>query len=114
MDNLNSSRYEPRRVVTDVADEPIVTLPRQFQLHQNYPNPFNPTTAVSFETSSRLQVRLDVFNILGQTVASLVDQELPAGSHTVEFDGTPFASGVYFYRLKAGDYESTRKMVLLK
>jgi len=114
MDNLNSSEFHETGVITDVPEEPAAVLPRQFRLHQNYPNPFNPNTALSFELPSRLQVRLEVFNVLGQQVAVLVDQELPGGSHTVEFDGSPYASGVYFYRLAAGSFEATRKMVLVK
>jgi hypothetical protein len=114
MDNLNSSVFRETGVITDVTEEPTAVLPRQFRLHQNYPNPFNPNTTLSFELPSRLPVRLEVLNILGQQVAVLVDQELPAGSHTVEFDGSPYASGVYFYRLVAGSFEASRKMVLVK
>ena len=113
-DNLNSSTFNPRRTVTDVSEPATAGLPRRFSLEQNYPNPFNPSTVISFETSSRQQVELDVFNVLGQTVMNLIDQQLPAGRHTIEFDGTMLASGVYFYRLRAGNSEATRKMVLIK
>jgi len=113
IDNLNSSVLNPDRIVTAVTDGPSA-IPGRFQLRQNYPNPFNPTTAISFETPSRQPVELDVFNILGQKVTSLVNQELPPGRHTVVFDGSGLASGVYLYRLKAGSNEETHKMVLLK
>ena len=113
MDNLNSSVLDPDHIVTAVTDGPSA-LPGRFQLRQNYPNPFNPTTAISFETPLRQPVELDVFNVLGQKVTSLVNQELPAGRHTVVFDGSGLASGVYLYRLKAGSNKETRKMVLLK
>jgi hypothetical protein len=115
MDNLNSSILPPERVVTGVTDgDQNGAVPRTYRLHQNYPNPFNPQTRITFETPSRARVKLEVFNVLGQRVAILVDQELPGGSHTVAFDGDNLASGVYLYRLKTDRYESTRKMVLLK
>ncbi len=112
-DNLNSSVVHPNRTVTDVEAEQV-HLPRSFALDQNYPNPFNPSTAISFATSSRELVTLEVFNVLGQRVSTLVDQVLPAGRHTIEFNGSPFASGVYLYRLRTDGETLTRKMVLLK
>jgi hypothetical protein len=96
-----------------------ITMPLQYVLYQNYPNPFNPTTHIKFSLPKAGAVQLDIFNILGQRVLSLVDRELPAGHHTVSWDGTDsnsnqVASGVYFYRLKTDTYEQTRKMQLLK
>jgi hypothetical protein len=114
MDNLNSGIYRAGGNPTDTPDDEPTGLPRQFSLHQNYPNPFNPSTAITFELPVKTATRVEVFNVLGQTVATLVDQVLPAGSHTIEFDGSEYASGVYFYRLQAGGQESTRKMVLVK
>jgi hypothetical protein len=113
-DNLNSGVAPPGQVVTDADESTPAGLPRAFRLHQNYPNPFNPRTAISFEIGRRQPVKLEVFNVLGQRVATPVDQELPPGSHTVEFSAEDLASGVYLYRLTAGDNQSTRKMVLLK
>ncbi len=114
MDNLNSGVYSKTSETTDAPEDILNTLPREFRLYQNYPNPFNPSTAITFELPVRTQTRLEVFNVLGQKVSTLVDQILPAGSQTVEFDGSQLASGVYFYRLQAGGMESTRKMVLVK
>lgn len=114
MDNQNSSIYHGSGTVTDVPTGPTETLPRRFQLHQNYPNPFNPTTAISFELPVAENTRLEVFNVLGQRVAVLTDQWLPAGSHTIGFDGSNLASGVYLYRLKTDTHEDTRKMVMVK
>jgi hypothetical protein len=113
VDNLNSGVVDPDRIVTDVDDAPV-QLPGRFALEQNYPNPFNPTTAISFATPSRQRVTLEIFNVLGQRVTTLVDQVLPAGHHTVGFDGSRYASGVYLYRLRADAETLTRKMVLLK
>gem|GEM_PF-5153027 len=112
-DNLNSSTWHDRGVTTAVNETPT-SIPERFDLSQNYPNPFNPSTLISFHLPVRAQIRLDVFNVLGQKVVTLVDRELPAGSHEIRFDGSPYASGVYFYRLKTADYERTRKMVLIK
>jgi hypothetical protein len=95
------------------------SLPTQYALAQNYPNPFNPTTTISFALPRASQVRLEVFNMLGQKVTTLMDQFCVAGIYTVNWEGTSdsresVASGVYFYRLKADDYIKTRQMVLLK
>jgi len=114
VDNLNSNTYAGPVVPTDVEDESSEVLPRSFFLNQNFPNPFNPRTVISFDVPTRSQVRLDVFNILGQHVTTLVDETLPAGTYSEDFEGSQYASGVYLYRLKAGDFEETRKMVLLK
>ncbi len=89
-------------------------------LAQNYPNPFNPQTTIAFSLAARTRVRVDVFDVSGALVRTLVDETREAGSHSdVRWDGTdaarqPVASGVYFYRLRAGDFSQTRKMVLLK
>ena len=89
-------------------------LPTRFELSQNYPNPFNPVTRIDFALPQTSRVSLTLYNILGQTVDVLVDGELPAGYHTVEWNAGHYASGVYLYRLKAGDFLETRKMLLLK
>ena len=85
----------------------------EFRLFQNYPNPFNPTTTIRYTLSRRSQVRLTIANILGQQVALLVDAVVEAGNHEVRLDGSNLASGVYFYRLKAGSFVGLRKMLLI-
>jgi hypothetical protein len=94
-------------------------VPTRYSLAQNYPNPFNPVTTIKYSLPERSRVILDVFNILGQKVLSLVDREEPAGTYTVTWDGSDaagnsVATGVYLYRLRAGDYVETKKMLLLK
>lgn len=89
-------------------------MPTRFSLGQNYPNPYNPTTTINFDVPKASHVTLSVFNVLGQEVANLVDMEMEAGSHQVEFDGSGIASGVYFYRIAAENFSQTRKMVLVK
>jgi hypothetical protein len=89
-------------------------LPKTYALNQNYPNPFNPTTEISFDLPKSSHVELNVFNVLGQNVKTLVDQNMAAGSHTLTWDASGVASGVYFYRIKAEDFTATKKMMVLK
>ena len=86
----------------------------QFGLEQNYPNPFNPTTTIRYTLPNRAHVLLTVFNTLGQSVATLVKETQDPGYHDVRFDGGGLASGVYFYRLRAGDFVQTKRLVILK
>jgi hypothetical protein len=90
-------------------------MPATFTLHQSYPNPFNPTTAIRFDLPEPADVTLKVFNAVGQEVATLAQGRHEAGVHRFDFNGTGFASGVYFYRLNSpSGMIETRKMVLLK
>ena len=89
-----------------------------FQLYQNYPNPFNPSTNIQFNLNSRLFVQLKVYDVLGNEIITLVDEEKPAGNYKIEFNTTTLnnqiSSGIYFYQLNAGNYFYSRKMVLMK
>lgn len=89
-------------------------LPAQFEVRQNYPNPFNPSTRISYVLPARTEVRVSVFNILGQEVAALVNEVQEEGVHSVDFAGTSLSSGVYLYRVSAGEDVQTRRMLLLK
>lgn len=98
---------------TDVeTDAP--SLPNDFALHQNYPNPFNPTTIISYSLPSSQHVTLKVYNVLGAEVATLVNGEVGAGKHEVNFDASKFQSGIYFYRLQTGAHIEVRKMQFVK
>ncbi len=108
-----SRGYLSGSIATDVDDDPS-TLPRQFALNQNYPNPFNPSTVISFDLPHRAEVTLSVFNLLGQEVARLIDGEVPAGEQSVSWNADNNSAGIYFYRLNAGEFSETKKMVLLK
>ena len=90
------------------------TNPLRYNLSQNYPNPFNPSTRIEFTLAKESSVDLKVFNILGQEVATLVHGNLTSGSHAVTFDAKNLASGMYIYRITAGDYTSVKRMMLLK
>ena len=98
----------------DADDDNPDNLPTEFQLDQNYPNPFNPTTAFSFTLPTAAHVALSVFNVSGQKVATITDQDYKAGVHNVTWDAAQFASGVYFYKIDAGLFSDVKKMVLLK
>jgi len=89
-------------------------LPENFVLHQNRPNPFNPITEISFSLPTASDVVVNIFNINGQKVASVTDDHFEAGTHIVEWNGTSYASGVYLYKITAGDFTDTKKMMLLK
>jgi len=95
-------------------NEKSYNFPNQFELSQNYPNPFNPVTSIRYSLPEASEVSLSIYNLKGELAAVLVKRYLPAGNHTVTWDGSNFASGIYFYRLQAGDFVQTRKMVLLK
>jgi hypothetical protein len=88
--------------------------PGMFALEQNYPNPFNPTTTINFSLAKASNVKLTVYNILGQQIRTVVDTRMNAGQQSIVFDASKLASGVYFYRLEAGDFSAVKKMLLLK
>ena len=113
----------PRSITFDagyalgVNDEP--GIPDVFALHQNYPNPFNPVTTIRFDVPEESRVRMDIYNVLGQRVATLVNSTLQPGFHTIRWNGTndfgkPLASGMYIYQIKAKGFVDVKKLVLMK
>ena len=92
----------------------VAGLPTTFSLSQNFPNPFNPTTTIRYAVARRGHVVLALYNTLGQLVATLVNEDLSAGTYDARFDGRSFASGVYFYRIQAGAFVQTKSLILLK
>jgi PKD repeat protein len=97
--------------IKQIGDAGIV---KDYKLGQNYPNPFNPSTSIRYSIPEEGMVNLSVYNILGQKVASLVNQYLHAGNYEVNFDASGFVSGIYFYRLDAGNFSAVKKMILMK
>jgi len=89
-------------------------LPVSYELYQNYPNPFNPNTLIKFSIAKEAQVNLIVFNILGEKVQELKNEIMKPGHYEVEFNALSLASGIYLYKIYAGDFVQTKKMVLLK
>jgi 5-hydroxyisourate hydrolase-like protein (transthyretin family) len=103
--------------LTAVTEENDPVLPDRIVLTQNYPNPFNPITSINFQipmTTSQSHVTLKIFNMLGQEVATLVDEWQDPGSYTVSWDASDMPSGMYFYTFRAGTFTDTRPMVLMK
>lgn len=110
----NAGLYRTADAVDTNIGHPGLELPIAVQLHQNYPNPFNPATTIAYALPHTAEVRLDVFNMMGQRVATLVDHQQIAGWHSIVFDASRLSSGVYVYRLQVGNMVQTRKMVLVK
>ena len=118
----NSGKYFYRLKQVDVdgqfeySPEIEVTFgaPAKFELSQNYPNPFNPTTNIRFTLPEAGNVKLAVYNLLGQKIADLVNQNMEAGFHNITFDGSNLTSGIYIYRLEAGNNVMIRKMQLVR
>ena len=109
--SMFSQETTVQRLLTDV---PSSQVPVQFGLSQNFPNPFNPKTSITFSVPRETGVKIEVFNLLGERVTTLVDERKTAGLYTTSFDASSLASGVYLYRMVAGDFACTRKLVVLK
>ena|GEM_PF-4279572 len=101
-------------IITDVPGEENSFSPSQFTLNQNYPNPFNPNTVISFQLPVTSNVSLKVYDLLGNEVAVLISEEKAGGIYELNFDGSGLTSGVYFYKLVAGNFSATKKMILLR
>lgn len=108
------TRFDFSRSLVSTQDDDAATTPQGFTLEQNYPNPFNPATVIEFQLPHNSTVELSVYNMIGQRVATLVNEQLQSGRHEVVFDASGLSSGIYFYRLNAGSTQLTRKMTLVK
>jgi hypothetical protein len=102
--------YSPQTAIGDENSD----LPYNFNLSQNYPNPFNPSTKISFSIPFKSTVQLEIFDITGRKVTTLLNNELSAGRHSIDFNAADLTSGIYFYKLKAGKFTAARKMYLVK
>lgn len=100
--------------ISSVDVKQITEIISEFRLEQNYPNPFNPTTSIQFTVNDQQFVSLKIFDVLGNEVAKLINEEKPAGSYEVEFQANELTSGIYFYQLLAGSFTETKKMILVK
>ena len=101
------------QVIVGVEEE-FNEIPKEYLLSQNYPNPFNPSTTIRYSIAEPGKVKLTLYNLLGEAVATLVNEEKLTGDYSIEINAANLPSGVYFYRIKAGDYTSVKKMILLK
>lgn len=114
-DTTKLSDFELNIAVTvTVTNVATGLLPNSYSLSQNYPNPFNASTIINYTLPEPVWVTLEVYNILGQRVTTLVDEYKFAGEHSVHWDANFVASGFYFYRIRAGNFQKSRKMVLVK
>ncbi|MCH8568767.1 MAG: S8 family peptidase [Balneolales bacterium] len=111
---FSDNRFTINITLSPTSTVPETDLPTAVSLDQNYPNPFNPITQITYALPEATEVQLEVYNLMGQRVAILVNESQSAGHHTVQFDGQSLASGVYLYRLQAGNTVISRKMTLLK
>ena len=101
-------------IINDLSVNIDLNFPEEYSLTQNYPNPFNPTTAISYQLSVDSNVELSVFDMNGRKIVTLINDYQSVGYYTVNWDASGYSSGIYFYRLKAGDYVETKKMVFMK
>jgi len=110
---FGGSQFVKNNLVTGIGQFENSSLPERYLLSQNYPNPFNPSTTIRFDLPKPTNVTLRIFNTLGQEVAVLVNQEKAAGYHQVRWEAF-LPSGIYFYRLQAGSFVDTKKLILMK
>jgi len=111
--NMNSVVYEYKSSVTGIQSM-NQHIPNEMRLEPNYPNPFNPSTMIRFTLSKPSRVKIEIYNTIGQRVDLLVNQQMTAGTHKVEFTAQNLSSGIYFYRIQAGEFQDMKKMVLIK
>jgi len=112
-------QYRLKQVDTDGSFEysevvEVEVVPDQYELSQNYPNPFNPSTTIRFSLPKETQLKINIYNMLGQEVAILVNEEKPAGSYNIIFNASQLSSGIYLYKLQAGSFIETKKLTLIK
>jgi hypothetical protein len=105
--------YSGLKMLVEV-EQGVGDLPDHFELSQNYPNPFNASTTISFSLPQDTVVKLEVFNLLGEHVATLVNERRAAGEHSITFNAADLSSGFYLYKMSAGDFVKMRKLVLIK
>ena len=99
---------------SDIKAPTAITKPVSFELSQNYPNPFNPSTVISYQLSVNSHVKLSIYNVLGIEVRTLVNEEKSVGNYEVKFDANELSSGIYFYKMQAGEFMQSKKMLLTK
>ena len=114
VNQIQSGFWYSEDILTGVEKNDRNSIPKEFQLMQNYPNPFNPTTTIIFDLPKESHVTMKIYNILGQEVKTLINETKKPGSYHLNFNASSLASGVYIYRIKAGEFTSTKKMMLIK
>ena len=110
----DSSRFTIISPVITEIEGNIYTIPAEYQLFQNYPNPFNPTTTIKYDVPKTSLVKIRVYDVTGKMVSELVNQQMEAGSYEINWNGSEYASGVYFYKIETKDFTKVMRMVLIK
>lgn len=111
----NGSPYQiPVTLSISLSADDQTSLPTEYALHQNYPNPFNAVTSLRFDLPQESKVKIVLFNVMGQAVATVVDGAYPAGRHKVQYEETDLPSGMYLMKLEAGNFTAMKKVLLLK
>ncbi len=100
--------------ISTISEYDKKIIPMVIKLSQNYPNPFNPSTSIEFYLPKAENVTIEVYNTLGQRVETLLDKHMQAGKHKVEFNAQNLSSGIYYYKIEAGEFQDVKKMVLLR
>jgi hypothetical protein len=111
--DVSDASFSVIDTITNSIDNDLIEV-NSYNLYQNYPNPFNPSTRIKFTLLKSEEVTLAVYNILGQVVKLLVNQNMDAGHHEVEFNAQELSSGIYYYRIEAGEFQDVKKMVFLQ
>ncbi len=111
---LKQTDYNGSHEYFDMQSDVVITTPNSFSISQNYPNPSNPKSKIDFEIPVKTIVKIKLYNLLGQEVLRLMDEDKDAGYYSIEFDGTKLASGVFFYVINAGEFKAVKKMILVK
>jgi hypothetical protein len=112
---MGTVTFDTATVCIPVSINPNISeTPQAYMLGQNYPNPFNPTTRIDFSLPKEGYVEIDIYDVTGRKVSSLVRDPFKAGIYSVEFNASNLASGIYFYTITAGDFKATKKMLLIK
>jgi photosystem II stability/assembly factor-like uncharacterized protein len=101
-------------IINDIESKKSISQPDNFLLMQNYPNPFNPSTTIEYEIPKQSHVTIKIFDLLGREVATLVNDRESAGKYKIKFDGSGLSTGIYLYRMEAGNFSQTRKLILIK
>jgi C1A family cysteine protease len=115
IDDIQIFAKEDAECIVHINPEPLInSVPKTYNLAQNYPNPFNPSTIIKFALPKPERVNIDVYNIMGQKIETVLNEPMRAGYHEIEFNAQNLSSGVYFYRIEAGEFQQVKKMILLK
>jgi hypothetical protein len=114
IDGTIDDTLQLKNQITNIEDRGNLYIPKEYKLEQNYPNPFNPSTTIKYSLPKESLVTLKIYNLLGEEVATLINTEQTIGIYEIDFDASNLSSGIYLYRIQAGDFVEMKKMILMK